>query len=159
MLLRRFAPQDDPERIWQLSVTDDDAKPTLVRIENAAVVRHYYTHFRDRSYKEDEWFWEDTLAEWEGYAANAIRALDTDPNHIGRPAQFLVVLQLLRAPLGQALMGEQASAERTEIFSASDMKVWTSWWRSARVAFQGLTSGRSCEKPQRPHARAKTTRF
>lgn len=135
MLLRRFAPRDDPDRIWQLSVIDHDAQPTLVRIENAAVVRHYYTHFRDRSYKEDEWFWEETLAEWEGYAANAIRALDTDPKHIGRPAQLLVVLQLLRTPLGQALMGEQASAERTEVFSARDMKVWTRWWAERKGRF------------------------
>src|SRR5664280_3876752 len=121
MVLRRFAPRDDPDRIWQLSVTDGAAKPTLVRIDNAAVVRHYYTHFRDRSYKEDEWFWEETLAEWEGHAANAIRALDTDPHHLGKPAQLLVLLQLLRTPLGQALMGEQASAERTDVFSADDI--------------------------------------
>ncbi|HTC72636.1 MAG TPA: DUF4238 domain-containing protein [Solirubrobacteraceae bacterium] len=134
MLLRRFAPYDDADRIWQLSVTDD-ADPVRVKIENAAVVRYYYTHFRDRPYKEDEWFWEETLAEWEGHAANALRALDTDPNHLGRPAQLLVVLQLLRTPLGQALMGEQASAERTEVFSSPDMKVWTTWWAQRKGRF------------------------
>ena len=127
MLLRSFADPSDPQRIWQLAV-DDDSEPTRVSIKNAAVVKHYYTHFRDRAYKPDEWFWEELLAEWEGKAATAIRGLEANPDQLAAPAGLLVFLQMLRTPLGQALLAEQAEAERLRVFRDPDFRVWTAWW-------------------------------
>jgi Protein of unknown function (DUF4238) len=65
-------------------------------------VSNYYTHFRDRPHKEDDLFWEGLMAEWEGKAAEALRQLEADPEHIRGPAQALLVLQVMRTPLGQA---------------------------------------------------------
>lgn len=127
MLLRHFAPAAAPEQIWQLRV-DSDEDAMLVKIEDAAVVKHYYTMYRDRPSKEDDWFWEDLLAEWEGKAATALRRLATDPDHLAAPAGFMVVLQMLRTPLGQTLLGDQAAAERKRVFGSKDMRVWTMWW-------------------------------
>jgi hypothetical protein len=126
MLLRSFAPAGEPEKIWQLGV-NDDSEPVRVAISDAAVVKHYYTHFRDRPHKEDDLFWEELFAEWEGNAANALRKLATDPNHIRGPAQALIFLQLMRTPLGQAQIAAQAEAERRQVFGNPDGRVWTRW--------------------------------
>jgi hypothetical protein len=127
MLLRRFAPTATPEQIWQLRVDADD-EAMLVGIKDAAVVKHYYTLFRDRPHKLEDWFWEEFLAEWEGNAATALRSLAADPQHLAAPAGLLVVLQMLRTPLGQTLLADQAAAERTRVFGSKDMRVWTMWW-------------------------------
>jgi Protein of unknown function (DUF4238) len=127
MLLRWFAAPGEPERIWQLRV-DDESEPVRRAISKTAVVTHYYTHFRDRPHKEDELFWEVLLAEWEGKAAESLRQLEADPDHIRGPAQALVLLQLLRTPLGQAQIAQQAEAERRRVFGgAADDRVWTRW--------------------------------
>jgi hypothetical protein len=127
MLLRGFAPADDPDRVWQVRI-DDESEPVRVAPKKTAVVTHYYTLFRDRPHKDDNWFWEDLFADWEDKAATAIRDLETRPDRIGKPAQLLVVLQLLRTPLGQALLAEQAAAERRRVFGAGDERVWGRWW-------------------------------
>jgi hypothetical protein len=134
MLLRNFADPSHPEQIWQLRV-DDSSDPVRVNIKNAAVVSHYYTHFRDRAYKPDEWFWEGLLSEWEGKAATAIRGLQLDPNHLAAPAGLLVVLQMLRTPLGQALLADQAEVERQSVFAAADPRLWTMWWADRKGRF------------------------
>jgi Protein of unknown function (DUF4238) len=137
MLLRHFATPEDGDRIWQLPV-EGNGEPTRVGLNNAAVVHHYYTHFRDRPHKPDDWFWEDLLAEWEGKAAKALRALEEDPDHIRGPAQALIHLQLLRTPLGQAQIGEQAAAERRRVFAAADETVWARWWAERKREIPSL---------------------
>jgi uncharacterized protein DUF4238 len=126
MLLRWFAVPEDPERIWQLRV-DDKSEPVRRAISKTAVVTHYYTHYRDRPRKEDDLFWEVILSELEGRAAESLRQLEADPEHIRGPAQALVLLQLLRTPLGQAQIAKQAEAERRRAFGAADDNVWMRW--------------------------------
>lgn len=126
MLLRSFAPVGEAKKIWQLRI-DDESDPVRTAISNAAVVKNYYTHFRDRLHKEDDLFWETLLAEWEGKAAEALRQLEADPDHIRGPAQALVFFQLMRTPLGQAQIAAQAEAERQRVFGDADGRVWTKW--------------------------------
>jgi Protein of unknown function (DUF4238) len=126
MLLRSFASIGEPEKIWQLRI-DDESDPVRTAISNVAVVKNYYTHFRDRPHKENDLFWEELFAEWEGKAAQALRELETDPDHIRGPAQALVFLQLMRTPLGQAQIAAQAEAERRRVFGDPDGRVWTGW--------------------------------
>lgn len=142
MLLRWFATPGDPERIWQLRLGDKSA-PVRRAISSTAVVTHYYTHYRDRPRKEDNLFWEELLAEWEGKAAESLRQLEADPEHIRGPAQALVLLQLLRTPLGQAQVAAQAEADRRCVFGAADDNVWMRWVveRTRRVPTLGEWNG------------------
>jgi hypothetical protein len=138
MLLRSFASSGEEEKIWQLRV-DDDSQPVRTAIVNAAVVSNYYTHFRDRPHKEDDLFWEELMAEWEGSAAEALRQLEADTEHIRGPAQALLVLQLMRTPLGQAQIALQAEADRRRVFGHPDGDAWMKWVleRTSRIPTLG----------------------
>lgn len=126
MLLRWFATPEDGDRIWQLGL-DGHSAPVRRAIRKTAVVTNYYTHFRDRPRKDDDFFWEELFAEWEGRAAAALRELEDDPDHLHSSAQALLFLQLLRTPLGQAQIARQAEAERRRIFGAPGDSEWTRW--------------------------------
>ena len=145
MLLRNFAMPEDGGRIWQARVSDED-DPVSVAIKDAAVIKHFYTHFRDRPHKDDDWFWETLLAEWEGKAATALRELDADPERLGAPAQALVLLQLLRTPLGQAQLAAQAAAERRRVFAADSPTEWARWWAARKGRIPGIPEWETLQK-------------
>jgi hypothetical protein len=151
MLLRSFAAPDGDEQIWQLRVRDD-SPPVRLAISNAAVVKNYYTHFRDRPHKENDLFWEKLMADWESKAAAALRELEADPDHIRGPAQALVVLQLIRTPLGQAQMALQAEANRRRVFSDPDGRVWMC--SRGPGGFPAWANGRVCARRRKLLARA-----
>lgn len=134
MLLRGFAPADEPGKVWQIK-TSDKSDPVLVSIGNVALIKHFYTMYRDRPSKDADFFWEELLSEWEGRAAGSLRALDETPDKMQAPVSLLVVLQMLRTPLGQAQLGRQAHDERVTVFGDADSRVLARWWmrRKGRI--------------------------
>jgi hypothetical protein len=135
MLLRGFTASDETsEKVWCIS-RDGSDEPRLVDVGNIALVKHFYTMYRDRPNKEADVFWEKLLGEWEGRASESLRALDQSPDQLQGPIGLLIFLQLLRTPMGQAQLGRQAAAERARIFGDPDARVQGRWWyaRKGRI--------------------------
>lgn len=157
MLLRGFAASvKDSKKVWCIS-RDGSGEPRLVDVGNVALVKHFYTMYRDRPNREADVFWEGLLGEWEGRASGSLRALDDKPDQLQGPIGLLIFLQLLRTPMGQAQLGRQAEEERAAIFSDPDARVQGRWWssRKGRVPtypeYQVLMEAAAATRPGEEH--------